>query len=75
MFIELLSTCAILSFGESLAFNSKRPIKYVSVNNHPCQANRKLVDPSAVRFNKFGESCSTIDDLYSRVCVLNEVKI
>ena len=54
MFIELLSTCAILSFGESLAFNSKRPIKYVSVNNHPCQANRKLVDISLLIHLRLG---------------------
>ena len=38
MFIELLSACTIVPFGESLAFNSNEPIKCVSLNNQPCQA-------------------------------------
>ena len=37
MFIGLLSTCAIESFGESLASNSKGSIKCVSPNNQPGQ--------------------------------------
>ena len=38
MFIGLLSVCAIGTFSESLVSNFKGPIKYVSLNNHPCQA-------------------------------------
>ena len=35
IFIRLLSICTIRNFGESLAFNSKGPIKCVSLNNQP----------------------------------------
>ena len=42
MFIGLLRASAIGSFGESLAFNSKRPIKCVSLNNQPFHARRRL---------------------------------
>ena len=38
MFIRLLSVYTIESFGESLVSNSKRFVKCVSLNNHPCQA-------------------------------------
>ena len=44
MFIELLSTCTIESFGESLAFYSIGPMKYVSLNNQSCQAGPVLVN-------------------------------
>ena len=43
MVIGLLSACSIESFGESLAFNSKAPIKCVSLNNQLCQARPILV--------------------------------
>ena len=33
----LLNLCTIVSFGESLASNSKGPMKYVSRNSHPCK--------------------------------------
>ena len=36
MFIGLLNALAPISFGESLAFNSKKSIKCVSLNNQPC---------------------------------------
>ena len=46
MFIEqcLLRACIIRSVGKSLAFNSKGPRKFVSLNNQPCQARPTLTD-------------------------------
>ena len=44
MFIGLSSTCAIVSFNEPLACNSKRSIKCVSLNNWPCQARPALAN-------------------------------
>ena len=44
MFVELLSVCTIVSFGNSLALNSKGPIKCASLNNQPCQARPTLVN-------------------------------
>ena len=44
MSIGLLSACTTVSFGESLNFNSKGPIKCVSLNNHPCQDRPILVN-------------------------------
>ena len=44
MFIELLSTCSIGNFGESLASNSKGRLKWMSLNNRPCQARPTLVN-------------------------------
>ena len=37
MFIGLLSAWTTGEFGESLVFDSKRPIKCVSLNNQPCK--------------------------------------
>ena len=42
--LELLSVCAIGSFGESLVSNSKGPIKCVSLSKHPCQARPTIVN-------------------------------
>ena len=44
MFIGLLSVCTIRIFGDSLVSNSKGPIKYVSLYNHPCKARSTLVN-------------------------------
>ena len=44
MFIELLSVCTIIRFSASLAFNSKEPIKCVSLKNQSCQARPTLVN-------------------------------
>ena len=44
MFIKLLSACIIGSYGRSLASNSKRSIKCISLNNGQCQARSTLVD-------------------------------
>ena len=83
MFIGLLSICAIGSFGSSLASNYRKPIKYVSINNWPCQARPTLVNINSdetlfyqftVSVNICGGSCNTIDDPYSRVFVPNKVK-
>ena len=38
MFIGLLSTCTTAKLGESLAFNSEKRIKSLSLNNRPYQA-------------------------------------
>ena len=37
MFFRLLRAWSIGTFGKSLAFNSKRPIKCLSLNNQPCK--------------------------------------
>ena len=65
------------TFLESLASNSKGPIKYVSPNNRPYQTRSTLVDinPNETRFfflfivsvNKCGGSCNTFDDSYARI--------
>ena len=81
--LELLSVCAIGSFGESLVSNSKGPIKCVSLSKHPCQARPTIVNINSdetlfflftVSGKKCNESCNTIDDLYARVCLPNKVK-
>ena len=62
-FIQLISTCTIGSFGESLVSNSKEPIKCVSVNNQ-CKATPTLVNinsngifnPTNFSVNKCGGS-------------------
>ena len=83
MFIGLLSTCKIGSFGEPLAFSFTGPIKCVFLNNHPCQAkptivkvnfNQPLFYPLTVNVNKSSESSNTIDDWYAWICVPNKVK-
>ena len=83
MFIGLLSVCKLVRFSGSLPYNYKSPIKYISLNNHQCQARPALVNinsdetlfyPVTVSVNKFGGSCNTIYDPYARVCVLNKVK-
>ena len=43
MFIGLLRACATEGFGESLASDSKGCIKWVSLNNRPCQATTMLI--------------------------------
>ena len=71
-------------FDESLASNSKRQTKCVPLNNRLCQAsqilfsinsNEKLYYPFTVSINKCGGSCNTIDDLYTRVCIPNQLKL
>ena len=83
MLIALLSICTIGKFCESLAFNSTRPIKRVSLNNQPCKARPTLTDvnsnetnfyPFNVSVNDSGGSCNTINDPYARVCVPDKVK-
>ena len=37
LFIALLSACTIGSFGASLASNCKKTLKFLSLNNQPCQ--------------------------------------
>ena len=79
-----MSACAIGSFGESLAFNSKGPIKCVSLNNQLCQdrptlniinSNETLLYPYILTVNKRGGSCNNIDEPSARVFVSNKVKI
>ena len=81
--LELLSVCAIGSFGESLVSNSKGLIKCVSLSKHPCLARPTLVNINpyetlfflfTVSAKKCNGSCNTIDDLYARVCLPNKVK-
>ena len=44
MFIGLLSACKTASLDESLASNSEKFIKDISLNNRPCQARPTLVN-------------------------------
>ena len=78
MFVGLLSVCTVERFSASLTFNYKETIKYVSLNNQPCQATPKLVDKNSdetlfysfiVSVIKCGESCNNFNDLYPRACV------
>ena len=79
----LLSTCTTATLGGSLASNSKRRIKCVSLNNWPCQARPKFVNVSSkeplyysftVSVNKCGWSCNTIGNHYVRIYVADKVK-
>ena len=83
LFIGLLSVCTLVRFSRSLPPNYKRPIKCVSLNNHPRQARKTLVNINSegtlfysftVSVNKSGGSYNTIDDPCARVCVLNKTK-
>ena len=83
MFIGLLSTVTTTILSESLASNSKEYIKYVSLNNRPCQArltfvninsNEPLYYPFTVSVDKCGESCNTMANLYDRICFPDKVK-
>ena len=67
----------------SIASNSERPIKCVSLNKRSCKAIPTIVDiksnetlfyPLTVSVNKCGGSCNTIDDPCARVCAPNKVK-
>ena len=73
MFIGLLSVCTIGSFGESLVFNSKGPIKSLTLKNRLCQARPTLVDIKSdetlsyqfnVSVNMYDGSCNTLDNPY-----------
>ena len=75
--------CSKGRFGESLASNYEGCIKYVSLNNRPCQARPILVninsiepvyDPFTVTVNICGGSSNTIDDIYARVYVPDKVQ-
>ena len=46
-FIRLLRVYAIGSFGASLVYNYEQPIKYVSLNNQPCQARPTIVNKTS----------------------------
>ena len=77
--IGFLFVSIIVSFSGSLVSSSQETIKWVSLNNLPCQARSKLVDinsffPFTVSVNKCGGCCNTIDYPYARLCVPNKVK-
>ena len=83
MFIGLLSTCWREVFGESLISNFDGHIKFVSLNNQPCQdrltfvnlhSNETIFYQSVADFIKCGGSCNIVDDPYPWVCVPNKVK-
>ena len=80
MFVGLLNVCAIGSFDESLASNSKGCLKSISLNNRPYQTRQTLVDINSsethfihllISANKCGGSCNTTDD---QVCVPSKFK-
>ena len=48
LFIGLLNFCTIRSFYVSLTFNSRGSIKYVSLNNQPCQTRLTLANIDSV---------------------------
>ena len=67
----------------SLASNSQRNLKCVSLNNWPCQttltlndinSNETLFYPLTVSVTKFDRSCTIIDHAYACICVPNKVK-
>ena len=83
MFIGLLRVCTFARFSRSLPHNYKKPIKCVSLKNHPCQTRKTLVNINSegtlfysftVSVNESGGSYNTIDDPYARVCVLIKTK-
>ena len=68
---------ALLSFSGSLA------TKCVSLNNVPCMIMPTLIDLNPVKLNyhpfmisldKCSGSCSSVDDLSTKKCVLNKTK-
>ena len=82
--IGFLSACTTERCGRSLASNSKGHTKFFSLNNRPCQARPTLLDinsneplfyPFSLCVNKFGGSSNSIDDLFSGICVPDELKI
>ena len=83
MFNVLLSACTIGSFVDSLVFNSEECIKYIFLNNQPCQAkstsvninsNELLNCPFTVNVNQCGVSCNTIDDAYAQLYAPDKAK-
>ena len=70
-------------FDGPLAFNSKRHVKFLSLNNRPCQAIPALVNinsdepryyPLIANVNKLDGVFNTIDDPYSGACAPDKVK-
>ena len=70
-------------FGESLATNSKEPLKYVSLNNQHCQnrptganinSNHPLYYSFTVSVDKCGWNYNTIDDSCAGICFPNKEK-
>ena len=83
MFVGLLSITTVISFGKSLVFNFKGPIKCVSLNNQPAQTRPKLVNINSdetlfylftISVNKCKRSYNTINDSYAGGFVPNKVK-
>ena len=83
MFIGLLSVCTIASFSGSLASNSEKSMKCISLNNRPCPARATRVDISSnetifysftAKFDNCCGSCNTNGDPHARDCVPNNVK-
>ena len=71
---RFIRTLKIKMFGVLLAFNSRRRLKSVSVNNQACQAKLRLVNinfneplwyPFIINVDKWGGSCNTTDDPYA----------
>ena len=78
MFTGLLIDWTVTSFDRSLPPISEKRLKYVSLNNRPCQGRSKLVDINSnktVSVNKYGGSCNTTDCPYPMLCLRNKVKI
>ena len=64
---------------QTLASNTREPIKCVSLNCRPCQAIPTTTDINSnenliylVSVNKCDENCNLFDDLYAQLCVPNE---
>ena len=71
------------SFGNSLVFNSKGPIKCIFLNNQPRQtrptivyinSDKTLFYTVTVNVIKCGGNYNTIDDPYARICIPNKGK-
>ena len=81
--VWLLRFCGTGTFHKLLASNFEGNLKYLSLNNRPCQARPTLLDissnktlfyPFTVSVNNCSESCNSTDDPYVRICVTNIVK-
>ena len=68
----------LLNFGQSLA------TKCMSLNNEPCMTRPFFVDlnlvelknyPFIISLGKFSRICISVDDLTTKICVLNKTKM
>ena len=72
-------------FTTMIFFNlsSVNSLECVSMNNQKCKRRTEIINlnineptfyPYSIKINKCKGSCNTINDLYAKICVLNEIK-